>query len=185
MFVIWGIPYGIIGGYDLLQGQGYLPSGSPLISQIVPNWLPQIWFIVGVIAIIYVTFEGAYRITQKRQNREEIIQYFAELMRGAEGLGIIKADHQRPELDTVCKEAVEWTMQAIAKISAMVGAVAEKQIRVKLELSLQGEIKDMDFYAPFTHNNTSDKLSIIRKRYYAVYYWIRDFIESAPLNSDK
>lgn len=70
MLVIWGLPYGLIGVYDLLQGQGFLPSDSPLVSQIVPNWLPQVWFILGAIAFVAVTFEGAYRLSTYRSKRE-------------------------------------------------------------------------------------------------------------------
>ncbi len=65
MFVIWGLPYGCASVYDLLQGQEFLPSTYPKVSEIIPSWLPPIWLIIGVLAIIIVTFEGSYRLVQK------------------------------------------------------------------------------------------------------------------------
>ena len=65
MFVIWGLPYGCASVYDLLQGQEFLPSTYPKVSEIIPSWLPPIWLIIGVLAIIIITFEGSYRLVQK------------------------------------------------------------------------------------------------------------------------
>jgi hypothetical protein len=65
VFVIWGLPYGCASVYDLLQGQEFLPSTYPKISEIIPSWLPSIWLIIGVLAIIIVTFEGSYRLVRK------------------------------------------------------------------------------------------------------------------------
>lgn len=120
MLVIWGFPYGLIGGYDLLQGQGYLPSDSPLISQIVPNWLPQVWFIVGVIAIIWATFEDAYRITRKRQNDVGTISHLISLVREADKFSItsVRNNSADVDIDTAIQEAVKWTIKAISEVEA-------------------------------------------------------------------
>lgn len=66
MFVGWVLPYSLAGIYDFLQGQGFLSATYPILSQIIPIWLPPIWLIIGAIAFLILTFEGAYRITQRK-----------------------------------------------------------------------------------------------------------------------
>ena len=66
VFVIWVLPYGAGAIYDFLQGQGFLPADYPNLSSIVPDWLPPVWFFVGLITFVLVTIEGAYRISHKK-----------------------------------------------------------------------------------------------------------------------
>jgi len=65
VFIIWVLPYGLISAYDTAIGQEFLLSSYPKLGSLIPYWLPPIWFILGIIAIIFVTFEGAYRIVKR------------------------------------------------------------------------------------------------------------------------
>jgi len=65
VLVAWVLPYGLFGVYDFLLGQEFLSKTLPTLSQFFPDWLPLVWFIVGFIAFIFVTFEGAYRISRR------------------------------------------------------------------------------------------------------------------------
>ncbi len=73
MFVIWGLPYGLGTFYDFLQGQEFLPIEYPTLGSLIPNWLPPVWLVIGVITIIIVTFEGAYRLIQQATLRDNWI----------------------------------------------------------------------------------------------------------------
>ncbi len=64
MPVIWSLPYGLAGLYDFIRGE-YQSSWSPL-STILPNWSYYLWVGVGIILFMVVTFEGAYRIVQRK-----------------------------------------------------------------------------------------------------------------------
>lgn len=74
MFVVWGLPYGIFAFYDFLLGQEFLPNSYPTLGGIIPNWLPPIWIIIGVIAFIVVTFEGSFRIVRQKSRIGDSIQ---------------------------------------------------------------------------------------------------------------
>ena len=69
MFVIVGLPYGIVGGYDFLQGQGFLPDTYPLLSELIPTWVPPLLLGIGIMAFVAITFEGAYRIVRKERGK--------------------------------------------------------------------------------------------------------------------
>jgi hypothetical protein len=79
VFVGWVLPYGLGGIYDFLQGQGFLLTTWPRLSQVIPSWLPPIWLVAGAIAIIVITFEGAYRIYRKA-TKNDISQIVEELL---------------------------------------------------------------------------------------------------------
>lgn len=79
MFVIWGLPYGCASIYDFLQGQEFLPSTYPKVSDVIPLWLPSTWLIIGVIAIIIVTFEGAHRLVRRNNALAELQSYKNQL----------------------------------------------------------------------------------------------------------
>ncbi len=66
MLLIWGLPYGIAGLYDFLQGQEIAFTQYPTIGSLLPAWLPQAWPIVGIFLLLIIAFEGAYRISHKR-----------------------------------------------------------------------------------------------------------------------
>ena len=106
-------------------------------------------------------------------------------MREADNLKIIGANDSTPELDTILDEAIIWTKKAIQETTRMLGTIGEKRIRSETELPLTGEIKDEDFMVPFARTIHANKLSLVRDRHYKVYYWMRDFIETASLNPDK
>ena len=182
MLLIWGIPYGLGALYDFLQGQEILFIEYPTLGSLIPNWLPKIWLIVGIILFLVVTFEGAYRIVQRERNKyqtdNDTVASFAKLMREADGLSIIEANTRTDDLKPVFEEAVAWAIKAIAEISKREGVVADQQIRVKAELPLDGEIHYSDFTVPFSREKHEHELGIIRRRYYDIYYWLRDFIES-------
>ncbi len=189
MFVVWGLPYGVGGIYDFLQGQEFLPINVPTLSSIIPDYVPLIWFLIGVIAFIVVTFEGAYRIVQRERNQyqpdNDIVASFARLMREGDGLRIIKANDRMDDLKSILEETVTWAIKAIAEISKRKGAVADQNIRIKAELPLDGELHYSDFTAPFSHEHHENELSIVRRRHYDISYWLRDFIESASLAPDR
>ena len=72
MFVIWVLPYGLISAYDTAIGQEFIPSNYPKLSVLTPSWLPSVWFALGIVAFVLITFEGAFRIAhkyEKEQNR--------------------------------------------------------------------------------------------------------------------
>jgi len=72
VFVIWGLPYGCASVYDFLQGQEFLPRTYPKVSEVIPLWLSSAWLIIGVVAIMIVTFEGAYRFVQRNKALAEL-----------------------------------------------------------------------------------------------------------------
>lgn len=67
MLVVWGLPYAVAGFYDFLRGEWFPPWRA--LSELLPNWLPPVWFIAGLIAFLLVTIEGAYRIVQNERNK--------------------------------------------------------------------------------------------------------------------
>jgi hypothetical protein len=185
VLVIWGLPYGGFSFYDLLRGE-WFPSW-PTLGEMLPNWLPPLWFGIGIVAFFIITFEGAYRIVQKErgkgQNISKSIDFLAELINEANKLRIINTNESAPELSSILEEAINWTRKAITEITNNLGATEGKKIRA--ELPLNGEISNEDFMVQFSHEINESKLSLIRARHYKVYYWIRDYISTSPLNSDK
>ncbi|MEW6141629.1 MAG: hypothetical protein AB1597_00530 [Chloroflexota bacterium] len=69
MIVVWTIPYAIASFYDFLRGQEFIPQSLPLLSQLIPNWATPLWFMIGALAFIVITFETAYRIVQKERGK--------------------------------------------------------------------------------------------------------------------
>ena len=104
---------------------------------------------------------------------------FAQLVREAEGLGIIWANGRESNIDTLCTEAIEWTIRAIKAVAFEVGHIKDLQVRSISELPLQGDITDQDFDVPLAHVKHGDRLSLIRERHYAVKTWLRDFVQSS------
>jgi hypothetical protein len=86
--VVWVIPYGVLGVYDLLLGQEFLPKSWPTLSQLLPNWLPTLWFILGILAILLVTFEGSYRINKKIVHSRKLHSEIQSLIK--DGAGILE-----------------------------------------------------------------------------------------------
>jgi len=155
----------------------------------MPYWVPPVWLALGIVAFFLVTFEGAYRIVQRErgeyQTDNDTVASFAKLMREADGLRIINANARMDDLKPIFEEVVTWAKKAIAEIYKRKGAVADQNIRIKAELPLDGEIHYCDFTSPFSREQHEHELGIVRRRYYDIYYWLRDFIESASLAPDK
>ena len=106
------------------------------------------------------------------------IASFAALMREAEGIKIVWASDTTSDLEEIYREAIAWTKQAISVISDRLGSIADLQVRVMAELPLDQPIIDSDFDKQLAHEQNPEKLSLVRRRYYKVYYWVRDYIES-------
>ena len=176
--------YAIAAAYDFAAAQLAPPEWSlPRIIDVVPGWSWQAWTIVGLAIVLLVVFESAYRLD--RMNRklipshtDTIISSFAQLVREAEGLRIIWANERDPDIDTLCTEAIEWSIRAIKAIAGKVGHMQDLQIRSLAELPLQGDITEQDFDVPLAHERHGDRISLIRKRHYDVKYWLRDFIQT-------
>jgi hypothetical protein len=82
--IIWVLPYALVSLYDLLQGQGYLPSNWPTLGQFIPIWVYFVFLAVGVLVFIGLTLEGAYRIVKtnlryNQGNDEEISRVTKQL----------------------------------------------------------------------------------------------------------
>ena len=45
------------------------------MSALLPNWLPPIWLLLGVLAIIIVTIEGSYRLQKNKIKNNWILDY--------------------------------------------------------------------------------------------------------------
>ena len=77
-FMIWGLPYGLASFYDFLYGQDFLPHRFRKLSQLLPDSIFLLWFVIGVILLVVVTLEGAYRVSQghaERYNFEQDIKH--------------------------------------------------------------------------------------------------------------
>jgi hypothetical protein len=82
--IIWALPYGLAGLYDLLQGQEYLPNSWLKLSHFIPVWAYWAWLAIGVLLFIGITFEGAYRIVKTNLlnfegNEDEISKVIKQL----------------------------------------------------------------------------------------------------------
>jgi len=179
-------PLALLGAFQAIREELPATSQSKFqLPDIMPNWPWWIWVIIILVVVIFIILESAYRIIQKGRNIEKIVNSFAELVREAGGLRITHVNSSTPELDMICKEAITWTMKAIADISARVGITAEKQIRSELELPLKGEIKEGDFHTPYSSKYWEHDFALVRDRCYEVRNWMQSFIRDIPLNSDK
>ncbi len=150
MFVVWGLPYALGSLYDFLRGEWF--ASWITLGELLPNWLPPLWFGIGIITFLVVTFEGAYRIVQKERNKgqadDDTVTSFARLMREAENLSIINANIRTDDLKPIFEETVAWAIKAVTEISKREGVVADQNIRIKAELPLCGEIHYSDFTVP-------------------------------------
>ncbi len=112
MFVVFGLPYGVIGIYDTAIGQGFISANLPKVASIIPNWLPPIWFFLGIIAILFFTFEGAYRIVHKSEKKQD--KAIRTLIRGIEsdilsGKILLEKLKKAPQSDkNIITEWDEW-----------------------------------------------------------------------------
>ena len=121
----------------------------------------------------------ARRSLHTQANYEDMIADFASMLKKADGLGIIWLQ-ERGVTEAVLHEAIDWTKKAVNDISLMLGTVHNKQVRTKAELPLQGELNDGHFKVPYARIKHGSELALIRERHYAVYNWLKDFIETAP-----
>lgn len=71
MFIVWGLPYAGASLYDLLRGEWFLSWSA--LGEKLPNWLPPLWFGVGILAFLIVTFEGAYRLSHRTSEENKPI----------------------------------------------------------------------------------------------------------------
>lgn len=138
MFVVWVLPIGVVGFYDLLQGQGYLQN-YPKISEVLPLWVYWFWLGIGVLAFIVVTFEGAYRISQKRLKQATIKDTIGIVARH-----LITVENYDYEFIT-CKDAPEYkkgsiTIRLNPEIHATPGVAVED-----IQLELKGRRYDTDW----------------------------------------
>lgn len=71
VFVVWSVPYGIVSLYDLAKGQEYVSADVPAVSSIIPLWVTWTWLAIGVLLLVVVTIEGAYRYTRQVQAKAD------------------------------------------------------------------------------------------------------------------
>ncbi len=174
-------PLALLGTFQAIREE--LPANwqaNLQLIDILPDLPWWIWVIAILVIVIFMILESAYLIIKKRHNRKENVLYFAELVREAKGLRISNVNSSTPELDMIFKEAITWTIKALADISTRVGTTVETAIRSDLELPLQGEIKEQDFYATFAYDSNDNKLNLVRKCCYGVRNWLQDYVRGLP-----
>ncbi len=180
--------------YDLIVAQRFPDSDWPTVSGWLPTWDWWAWIIIILVLVLIAVLEGSYKLNIKNpkavsskaiQKHEETISHLASLMREAEGLRVASANKQTPELNIICQEGITWAMKAIADISVRVGKTAEIKIRSELELPLEDEIREEDFYTQPAFTGYEHDFEFVRHRCNAVRNWMQKFIRDFPLNPDK
>ena len=145
VFVIWGLPYGIVGLYDTAIGQGFLPSHYPKLASLIPNWIPTVWFVLGVIAIMVVTFEGSYRLAHRKSSRPT--QYYSFGWGDIENYFILNANG----LYKYNPKEVQENDSTTLVLSGNVYFNITRKIEVKsLEIIIEGK-----YHNPCTNQETS------------------------------